>query len=101
MVKTFRQFLEQKRLTEAPVAPAQLRGVVNAITGGQPATANNLTQLAAATSKADPGYAVAVASDPATEKARAIVDAQRKKLQPNQTQPNVSPNMLGAIPGTQ
>ena len=103
MVKTFRQFLAEKtRIAElAQIDPMTLRSVIGQMVGASPAS--NVNMIAPGLAKKDAGLAVAIASDPATEKAKAALDAAKKKTNPTQTQqnPNIGPNIIGAMPGAQ
>lgn len=100
MVKTFRQFLEEKGLNEllqlTPQAATELIGGVV-----QAQQKNNPTNVASNLVKNVPQVAVAAALDPNTE----ILTGKMKKLQ-NKTNPqttimNTALNSLGAMPGTQ
>lgn len=103
MVKTFRQFLAEKtRIAElAQIDPMTLRATIGTMVGATPN--NNINMIAPSLAKKDAGLAVAIASDPATEKAKAALDAAKKKTNPTQQQqnPNISHNLIGAMPGTQ
>lgn len=101
MVKTFRQFLEGKRLTElmqlTPQAATELiGGIVQAQQKNSPANvASNLV-------KNVPQVAVAAAMDPNTEILTGKMKKQQDKNNPQQKAVmNTALNSLGAMPGTQ
>jgi len=95
------EWLKNKKLDElVTISPDQMRTMIGSMVGATPA--NNINQIGGNLPKKDAGLAVAIASDPGTEKAKAILDAQKKKNQPNQQQnTNLGPNVIGAMPGTQ
>lgn len=100
MVKTFRQFLEEKAAL-SEVAPPDSQTMLNtlgAILGVQGGGTGGINAVVPRFTKAYPGIAAAIGADPATELAMAKVSAAKKKTQPQQQQ---QPLNVSALPGTQ
>jgi hypothetical protein len=105
MVKTFRQFLEEKvRLTElaagATIDAQTQNAIIAQLVGAQ--QGNNVNNIADNLSKRNPALTLAVMNSPAAEMLQAKNRALQKKTQPQQQQNlNTNINTLGALPGTQ
>jgi hypothetical protein len=94
MVKTFRQFLEQKRLAEIALQPNDITTLIGQILPAQ--QPNNVNNVADTLAKKNPGLIGAIADSPAAKLVQSKIDAQKRKTQPQIQQQNVS---IGSTPG--
>ena len=99
MVKTFRQFLKEKELTEV-IQPQDITTLIGQILPAQ--QPNNINNVADTLAKKNPALIGALKDSPAAQAIQAKLDALKRKTNPAQAQQNQSlGNMITSLPGTQ
>ncbi len=99
MVKTFWQFLEEKKRLNEKLSPNQMVQTMASLIDAPGGATGGVSDMSRQFAQDYPGISASIASQPGTEAAKAALDAAKQKRRPPERE-TIPPN-IKALPGTQ